>query len=503
MIKYDKGSMKFLRLMIWLLFFGCNLVIGAEQTLVILQTTDIHCHLTGEQDNWLKLATIIDKERALARDNNLLIDCGDTIAGTLAATVNHGDIAVKMLNALKYDVWVPGNHDYDFGIMTLLADKSKFTGIILAANLRITAKPHKPCAGWKIFIRNGIKIAVIGLSLPGSEKNYWREDKFAVVSGLDVMPQIMAEVKQHQPNIIILAAHCGLFSADKMMLKLARRYPAIKLFLGGHTHQNIPGEKIGSNGWFVQAGKHANGVAKIVIKFDSQSKQLISIKSSIIPVVKTTPVNSASLAAVHNDLKKITQYSQQVIGNTATVISAEAAFGQLSTAAELNGRAIAAQAKTDIAFIGTKYDAMIPPGTITRKQAFSLYPYLDTVCTLNLTANETKAIIEEQAIAGSRFHWLTPSGLKFSLNRQNRVIGELYFANGTPWKNSEQRIKIAFSGYDLSGIYGRKFPLLHKLSLTPECQGINSGVKIYQAVADYIQQHSPLKEISQLPSANF
>ena len=207
----------------------------------------------------------------------------------------------------------------------------------------------------------------------------------------------------------------------------------------------------------------------------------------IIPVVKTTPVDRECLAGVSNDLKKITNDGQQKLGSTTTEITALAKFGELSTAAELNGRAIAAAAKTKIAFVGTKYDVIIPAGIITRKQAFALYPYQDTVCTLSLTSNETKEIIEEQAARGSRYHWLTPIGLHFKLNRQGKVIGALYFANGQPWTDNKQRIKIAFSSYDLSGIYGRKFPLLHKLSLATECGGVNSGIKIYQAVADYIQ----------------
>ncbi|MCF6174316.1 MAG: metallophosphoesterase [Victivallaceae bacterium] len=486
--------MKFLQLTIWLLLIGYNLSAAPEQTLVILQTTDIHCHLTGEEDNWLKLATIIRHERLSAgRDNVLLIDCGDTVAGTFTATRTRGGIAVKILNALQYDVWIPGNHDYDFGIAALLKYHRDFSGRMLAANLQITGHDRKPLAGWKIFNRNGIKIAVIGLSLPDSEKNYWRDDTFTVISGLNVMPQVMDKINRHQPDVIILAAHCGLYSANKMMLKLARRYPEIKLFLGGHTHRNVPGEKIGSNGWYVQAGKHAGGVAKISIKFSAQSRRVKKIESYIIPVTKTTPVDQQCLAVVRDELNEIRQLGQQELGSTKTLISALAKFGTLSTAATLNGQAIAVATKTQIAFISAKYDVSIPAGKITRKQAFALYPYQDTVSTLMLTANETKAVIEEQAKRGTRYHWLTPVGLHFAINRQGKVVGKLRFTDGTSWEADAPRIKITFSSYDLAGIYGRKFPLLHKLSLTPECRGVNTKIKIYQAVADYIQQHSPLK----------
>jgi 2',3'-cyclic-nucleotide 2'-phosphodiesterase (5'-nucleotidase family) len=284
-----------------------------------------------------------------------------------------------------------------------------------------------------------------------------------------------------------------------MLIKLAQQYPEITLFLGGHTHVNIPGEKIGSNGWYVQAGKHAQGVAKINITFNPNSRKVDRISSSIIPVTDSTICDKQCLAAISHELKEVMRLSKQPIGITTHEISATTKPGMLSSAAELNGLAMAASAKTKIAFSSANYRANILPGKINRQQAFSLYPYQDTVCTLRLTATETKNIIEEQLKLSSQYHWPLAVGLKTELYANGNFVKNLYFSDGTVWVDNGQRITIAFSSYDLAGIYGRKFLLLHKLSLTPECQGKNSGIKIYQAVADYIQLNSPVKLINNVP----
>ncbi len=80
---------------------------SAVVELTILQTTDIHAHIHDPDGNagWLRLATAIGKERAAVggKGNCLLIDCGDTVQGTLAGAVSLGEVSIAMLNALQYD----------------------------------------------------------------------------------------------------------------------------------------------------------------------------------------------------------------------------------------------------------------------------------------------------------------------------------------------------------------------------------------------------------------
>ena len=99
--------------------------IADPATLTVLQTTDIHGYVEeGDEPpgagGWLRVAAALRAERAAAgAQNTLLIDCGDTVAGAFVAAQSRGRIAVELLRAAEYDVWIPGNHELDYGVRRL------------------------------------------------------------------------------------------------------------------------------------------------------------------------------------------------------------------------------------------------------------------------------------------------------------------------------------------------------------------------------------------------
>lgn len=60
-------------------------------------------------------------------------------------------------NEMKYDVWVLGNHEFDFGLKVLNRSLTQFKGRSLAGNIqRPDGNPFLP--GYTIIERGGIKI---------------------------------------------------------------------------------------------------------------------------------------------------------------------------------------------------------------------------------------------------------------------------------------------------------------------------------------------------------
>ncbi|MEX0635051.1 hypothetical protein M8494_37710 [Serratia ureilytica] len=60
--------------------------------------------------------------------NLILVDAGDTIQGSFVETFKHEAVSPMMLglNALNYDVWVMGNHEFDFGLPVLATPLKQF-----------------------------------------------------------------------------------------------------------------------------------------------------------------------------------------------------------------------------------------------------------------------------------------------------------------------------------------------------------------------------------------
>lgn len=94
------------------------------QTITIGATGDMHGRifaydyaLDGVDVNagFTKIATLLNEERA-NYDNFLMIDLGDTVQGNSAELFNDLPVhpVVETMNFMDYDVWVPGNHEFDF-----------------------------------------------------------------------------------------------------------------------------------------------------------------------------------------------------------------------------------------------------------------------------------------------------------------------------------------------------------------------------------------------------
>ena len=77
-------------------------------------------------------------QKVRAEQPNLIpVDAGDTIQGNFVETFKHEAVSPMMLglNALNYDVWVMGNHEFDFGLPVLATPLKQFKGAALAGNI--------------------------------------------------------------------------------------------------------------------------------------------------------------------------------------------------------------------------------------------------------------------------------------------------------------------------------------------------------------------------------
>lgn len=109
-----------LTILLWVLLLPLG---GAE--LNIFCTADLH----GRADNLAKLAPALRP----GGENALRIDVGDTVQGTLLSQFSDGKIIIESLNALNFDLWVPGNHDFEFGFDRFNELAKHFRGVVLVS----------------------------------------------------------------------------------------------------------------------------------------------------------------------------------------------------------------------------------------------------------------------------------------------------------------------------------------------------------------------------------
>src|SRR6187200_3128296 len=166
----------------------------------ILHTTDLHGHILPTSDydgnpNRGGLARCATQIRRWRRENpnSILIDVGDVYQGTDVSFRNKGELMIDLFNHLKYDAWVIGNHEFDWGIAPFTHALQKSAMPVLGANTTLDGKPagsssdsQHPFGKVQPFVVKeieGIKVAIIGITTPGMP--FWLPREFTVGIGFE------------------------------------------------------------------------------------------------------------------------------------------------------------------------------------------------------------------------------------------------------------------------------------------------------------------------------
>lgn len=141
--------------------------------LQILATSDTH----GKFDPWDYAANKADASGSVAQQataikenrtkTTLVVDAGDTIQANSAELFLNDDVhpMIAAQNAIGYDVYVTGNHEYNYGMATLEKVLSQQKAKVLTGN--VYSPEGKPLAdGYTIINKGGVKIGVIGMVTP-------------------------------------------------------------------------------------------------------------------------------------------------------------------------------------------------------------------------------------------------------------------------------------------------------------------------------------------------
>ena len=91
---------------------------AANGDIYILYTSDVHCGI----DEGFGYAGLWEIRNNLEEKGytTILVDDGDAFQGESIGMISKGESIVKLMNAVGYDVAIPGNHDFDYGVDRLL-----------------------------------------------------------------------------------------------------------------------------------------------------------------------------------------------------------------------------------------------------------------------------------------------------------------------------------------------------------------------------------------------
>lgn len=340
--------------------------------ITILHTNDTHAHVVanGKEMGFAKLAGIIAQYRA-SNPNTLLLDAGDTVHGTTFATLVNGESIVKVINKLRYDAMVPGNHEFNYGWKHLIELSREIQFPVLSANIKQTdgTRLFKP---YVIKEVDGIKIGIIGLTT--RETSYKTNPKN--VEGIQfTYPAAEAKAAvdeiRNKVDVVVALGHLGQDASSKdTSLKVVKEVPGIDIFIDGHSHTVLEKGLIGDNGTLIaSAGEYTKNLGVVDLWVDGGKviqKQAKLIDSTQAADVQPNAEIAALIASTQKDqepvLKEaVAQTSVDLEGAREKVRAGETNLGDLLTDAmrDVSG--------ADVALTnGGGIRASIKAGTVTK-----------------------------------------------------------------------------------------------------------------------------------------
>ncbi|MEK5547724.1 5'-nucleotidase C-terminal domain-containing protein [Paenibacillus sp. FSL L8-0689] len=368
--------------------------------ITILHTNDTHAHVVAndKEMGFAKLAGIIDQYRA-SNPNTLLLDDGDTVHGTTFATLVNGESIVKVINKLRYDAMVPGNHEFNYGWKHLVELSKEIQFPVLSANIKQTdgTRLFKP---YVIKEVDGVKIGIIGLTTP--ETAYKTNPKN--VEGIqftDPAAEAKAAVDEirSKVDVVVVLGHLGQDASSKdTSLKVVKEVPGIDIFIDGHSHTVLEKGLVSDNGTLIaSAGEYTKYLGVVDLWVDGgkvTQKQAKLIDSTQAVDVQPNAEIAALIASIQKDqepiLKEVvTQTSVDLEGAREKVRASETNLGDLLTDAmrDVSG--------ADVALTnGGGIRASIKTGTVTKGDVITVLPFGNQIVTLKVKGSDIQAALE-------------------------------------------------------------------------------------------------------------
>ncbi|MDH5201962.1 MAG: 5'-nucleotidase C-terminal domain-containing protein [Nitrospirota bacterium] len=358
---------------------------------------------------------------------SLLLSAGDMIQGNNWANLSQGESVIELMNTMKFDAMVVGNHEFDFGQDVLKKRISEAKFPVLGANV----EGLDMLEPFMIKDINGIKVAVIGIVTEDTPVSTHPRN----VSGLkffsseSTAKKYVTELK-NKADIIIILSHIG-HHADRI---LAERVRGIDVIVGGHSHTKVEKPVRVGNTIIVQAWEHAKalGVLDLTVK-DGKITKFNGYLEEIKP--ETGKEDNVVLAIVEKYKQKVDAVLNEKVGDADVDLDGENVRRKETNLGNLITDVMRYASGADIAIInGGTIRTSIKKGEVKVKNVYSVLPFDNYIVAIKLTGKQIKKALEHgvSAIEEGAGRFPQVSGLSFKYKRSAKTgekVNEILIAN--------------------------------------------------------------------------
>jgi 5'-nucleotidase len=349
----------------------------------------------------------------------LVFFSGDAFNPSMMSTITKGAQMVPVLNALNLTAACYGNHDFDFGVDTLLKLRNKCTFPWFISNVKVRATGKQLADGEisQIFTHpeTGLRIGIMGLV-----ESEWmatlatvEEEDIEYTDFVQVGRALAKELRSQGADIIVGMTHMREPN-DRRLAKEAG--DVIDIILGGHDHHYWVGATEPHGIHLCKSGTdfHDLTVANCLftkdpINYGNTSTGSTSERGKFqvdstehVEVTRDMPENEHLVSVLKPYQNEVSGNMLKIIGETAVPL--DCSFKSIRTRETAISNFIAdcvthsmENSKVDMCLInaGTlRADRIIQPGTLTTGDLVALLPMLDPMVVLELNATQLLEVLE-------------------------------------------------------------------------------------------------------------
>ncbi|MDY4712470.1 bifunctional UDP-sugar hydrolase/5'-nucleotidase [Actinobacillus minor] len=285
-----------------------SVAVAKEVNIKFLGTSDVHGRIVpwsygadveDKSGSYAQIATYVNEVRKNAK-NVILVDIGDAIQDNQVEVFAKSEKyykdnpVPKVLNAMGYDIFILGNHEFNFGMTALNEILKDIQAKTLTANFYHKENGKRYIEPTMIVEKEGVKLGIIGLTTPMSaifEKDTGHLDKMTFSSPSEEAKKQIAALKAQNVDAIVVLAHMGIENenniADTGVADLIQNVDGIDVIIAGHMHKNVSSETI-KNTVVTEPHRYGTVVSEVDMIFDVDPQGKVKLLSK---TAKTVPVN--------------------------------------------------------------------------------------------------------------------------------------------------------------------------------------------------------------------
>ncbi len=343
-----------------------------------------------------RLAGLLEKITA-SNGNYIKIANGDILQGSYISSTLRGLPMIEALNEMKFDCFVIGNHEFDWGIEEIekYADGDESNGEadfpFLGANIydKRTGKRVEWIDPYIIIEYEGRRIGVIGVIGDDLESSILTSKvaNYEFVNYTEIVADYASELRGKGCDVVAVATHDYDEGSNKALSSLSGQSRIDAIFCG-HSHQKINTSSTRTDGYAVPIVQNW-GDGDLATSLILNLKNDASISYKVEQYQVKNMVKKASMTEnVINKYAEMISASNRVVGQTSSALSKD-------DMGELCCNSMVEILEADISMVNTGgIRSSIYAGDITVAEIFAVFPFENAVVKVSMTGTEIKRLYD-------------------------------------------------------------------------------------------------------------